>query len=282
VDLARQIFGNLAGTTTLLLGAGEMAEAAAKLLVKSGADLMVVNRSPERAEELARSVGGRTRPWADLASCLVQADVVVASTAARNFVITRTMTAAAMKGRRGRSLFFIDIAVPRDIDPAVNDLANVYLYDIDDLSQIVAESMRGRLSEAEKAGRVVDSEAETFEKWAGTRNLTPTIVALRAKARAALISEMDKSLSGRLKHLSEADRVALGTMLDAAVNKLLHAPITRIKALASDPRGDDLVQALRHLFDLPELGTDDGEAPVPEATAASPAHEPAADREPAA
>ena len=112
--------------------------------------------------------------------------------------------------------------------------------------------MRGRMAEAERAEEIVAHEAQTFETWTDTLNVTPTIVALRAKTRAALVGEMDKSLSGRLKHLTDADRKAMQVMLDAAVNKLLHTPVTRIKALAGDPRGDELVQALHHLFDLPQ------------------------------
>jgi glutamyl-tRNA reductase len=157
-----------------------------------------------------------------------------------------------MKARRGRSLFFIDIAVPRDIDPAVNKLDNVYLYDIDNLSNLVAESMQGRRAEAERAEALVQHEANAFESWTETLGVTATIVALRAKVRASLAAEVERTLTGRLKHLGESDRKALETMIDAAVNKLLHAPTSRIKAWAGDPRGDDLVKAVHHLFDLAE------------------------------
>jgi glutamyl-tRNA reductase len=253
VDLARQIFGDLADRASLLLGAGEMAEAAAKLLVKEGAKLQVVNRSPERAKQLAVDFGGTTRPWEELEKALVSADVVVASTSAKRFVVTREMVVRAMRARKGRSLFFIDIAVPRDVEPSVNDLDNVYLYDIDNLSNVVADSMRGRQAEAQRAEALVDHEAKLFETWTEGLSVTHTIVALRTKVRASLGAELDKSLSGRLKHLSEADRKALDTMLDAAVNKLLHAPTTRIKALAGDPSVNELVKTVHHLFDLAEL-----------------------------
>jgi glutamyl-tRNA reductase len=253
VDLARQIFDDLGKRTVLLLGAGEMAEAAAKLLLKSGSRLVVVNRSLERAAELAREFGGTARPWEELEAAMVGADVVIASTAARGFVITRAMIARAMKARRGRSLFFIDIALPRDVEPSANDLDNVYLYDIDNLSQIVSDSLRKRESEAAPAEALVSREAESFAAWAETRNVTGTIVALRAKVRASLLQEVDRTLSGRLRHLPDTDRKALEVMVDAAVNKLLHTPVTRIKALASDPRGEDLVKALHHLFDLPSV-----------------------------
>lgn len=259
IDLARQIFGDLTGRTVVLLGAGEMAEAAAKLLVRVGAKLVVVNRSVERAEALAREMGGVPRSFTELPACLVEADVVVASTAARGFVVTNEMVRTAMRSRRGRSLFFIDIAVPRDIEPSVHQLDNVYLYDIDDLSHIVAQSMQGRQKEAERAEAIVVREAQTFELWAERLNVTPTIVALRAKVRGALGAELERSLSGRLKHLGPAEREALGVMLDAAVNRLLHGPVTRIKELVTDPRGEELVQAAHLLFDLPQLA--EGQAP---------------------
>jgi glutamyl-tRNA reductase len=253
VDLARQIFGELVGRASLLLGAGEMAEAAARLLVKEGAKLEVVNRSPDRARQLAAEFGGSARSWDELEQALVTADVVVASTSAKRFVVTRSMVAQAMRARRGRSLFFIDIAVPRDVEPAVNDLDNVYLYDIDNLSNVVAESMRGRKAEAERAEALVEVEADAFETWTEGQSVTHTIVALRARVRASLGAELEKSLAGRLKHLPDADRKALDTMLDAAVNKLLHTPTTRIKAMASDPNVNELVKTVHHLFDLAEL-----------------------------
>jgi glutamyl-tRNA reductase len=252
VDLARQIFGELAGRTALLVGAGEMAEGAAKQLVKAGAKLLVVNRSPERGRQLALEFGGAARPWEELSAALVQTDVVIASTSAKTFVITRPLAIQAMKARRGRSLFFIDIAVPRDVDPKVNDLDNVYLYDIDNLSNLVAESMRGRRVEAERAEALVQHEANVFETWTEALGVTATIVALRAKVRASLAAEVERTLAGRLKHLADADKKALEIMIDAAVNKVLHLPTSRIKAMAADPRGDDLVKAVHHLFDLTE------------------------------
>jgi glutamyl-tRNA reductase len=256
VDLARQIFGDLGGRAALLLGAGEMAEGAAKLLVKCGAKLAVVNRSPERGAELAREFGGTARPWEELPLALVQADMVVASTSAKHFVVTRELAARAIKARKGKSLFFIDIAVPRDVDPEVNELNNVYVYDIDNLSNIVAQSMDGRRKEADRAEALVGHEADAFESWAEGRNVTGTIVALRAKVRALLDTELDKTLASRLKHLPETDRQALSKMVEAAVNKLLHTPVSRIKAMASDPRGDEFVQAVHNLFDLPETPRD--------------------------
>jgi glutamyl-tRNA reductase len=250
VDLARQILGDLAAATVVLLGAGEMAEAAARLLVKEGSKLVVANRSIDRAKDLARAHAGEAMAWEDLDRALVLADVVIASTAAKTFVVTREMTVRAMKSRRGRSLFFIDIAVPRDVDPAVNNLDNVYLYDIDNLSQIVAESRRGRLSEADRAEALVRHELGGFEAWTATLDVTDTIVLLRTKVKAVVMAEVERSLSGRLKDLPASEREALQAMVDAVVNKLLHEPVTRIKAESGGSRGEDLASALRDLFDL--------------------------------
>ncbi|MCC6559543.1 MAG: NAD(P)-binding domain-containing protein, partial [Polyangiaceae bacterium] len=241
----------------LLVGAGEMAEAASKLLVRAGARLIVVNRSPDRAAALARDVGGEPRAWADLERALVEADIVVSSTASPHYVLTLDLVRRARKARRGRSLFLIDIAVPRDVDPAVNDLENVFLYDVDDLSQIVAESLEGRAAEAARAEAIVLEEARGFETWTLERALTPTIVSLRNRTRSILAAEVERSLSGKLRHLGAADRQALVVMIEAATNKLMHVPITRLRALAGDPRATEHVDALRALFDLDSVPADE-------------------------
>ncbi len=250
IDLARNIFGDLDRHCAVLVGAGEMAEAASRLLVRAGARLLIVNRSPERAQALAAEVGGEPRPWSDLERSLVEADIVVSSTSSPGYVITQDLVKSVRKARRGRSLFFVDIAVPRDIDPKVNKLDNVYLYDVDDLSQIVHESLEGRAAEAARAGAIAAEEALGFETWTQEQALTPAIVALRARTRSVLEAELARSLSGKLRHLPPADREALGVMLDAATNKLLHGPVTRLRALAGDTRADDYLGALHHLFDV--------------------------------
>src|SRR5690606_32487249 len=155
---ATQIFGELAGHRVLLVGAGEMAEAASRSLVSRGATLVVVNRSAERAARLAREVGGEARAWAELGASLVDADIVVSSTASTEPGLTYDAVKATRRARRRRSLFLIDIAVPRDVDPRVNELDDVYLYDVDDLSQIVARSLEGRAGETTKVERIVDAE----------------------------------------------------------------------------------------------------------------------------
>lgn len=258
VDLARQIFGDLDGRSVALIGAGEMAEGAARLLVRAGARLVVVNRSEARAAELARDVGGEARTFAELERSVIEADVVVSSTASPGHVIGLDLVKRARKARKGRSLFLMDIAVPRDVDPRVNELDSVYLYDIDDLSQIVAESLEGRAAEADRAEAIVRDEARGFETWALERAMAPTIASLFARTRAVLHAEMDRSLSGKLRHLGPADREALAVMLDAAANKLLHAPTSRLRALAADPRAPDYLEALHDLFDLPDSDAPSG------------------------
>ena len=257
VDLARQIFGELSGHRAMMIGAGEMAEQAAKLIARAGVHLVVVNRSLERGQALAADVGGEARPWTDLEKTLVEADIVISSTSSPGYVLPTDLVKRVRKQRKGRSLFLIDIAVPRDIDPAVNDLDEVFLYDVDDLSQIVAESLEGRAAEAARAEAIVRDELQQFEAWTRERALTPTLASLRARTLATLHAEVDRSLAGKLRHLGQPEREALAIMVEAATNKLLHAPFTRLRSLAQDERAGDYLEALHDLFELD--GSSDGD-----------------------
>jgi glutamyl-tRNA reductase len=257
IDLARQIFGELAGHRAMMIGAGEMAEAAAKLIARAGVELVVVNRSLDRGTALASDVGGQARPWAELERTLVEADIVISSTSSSGYVIPLDLAKRVRKQRKGRSLFLIDIAVPRDVDPAVNDLDSVFLYDVDDLSQIVAESLEGRAAEAARAEAIVREEVRSFEAWTLERALTPTITSLRARTLSMLSAEVERSLSGKLRHLGQPEREALSIMVEAATNKLLHAPVTRLRSLAADERAGDYLEALHDLF---ELDAENGQA----------------------
>jgi glutamyl-tRNA reductase len=252
VDLAKKIFGDLSKHSVLLVGAGEMAEAAAKALGKSAHAIRVCNRSFERAAALAQEVGGAAAPWTALEDELYVSDVVVTSTASQSFVITRDLIKRVMRARKHQTLFFVDIAVPRNVEPDVHKIDNVYVYNIDDLEQIVGDSLKSRQGEALAAEAIVEKELADFTAWARGLDVQPTVVALRAKTKAIMQSELEKSLSGRLKHLTEGDRAALLQMLESAVNKLLHAPTTRLKASAASDASADLVEAVKHLFDLPE------------------------------
>ena len=260
VDLARKIFGDLGESTVLLVGAGEMAEAAAKSLGKGAKAMRVCNRSFDRGAALARDFGASAAPWETLEQELALADVVVASTASPTFVITRDMVKRAMKVRRGKTLFIIDIAVPRNVEPAVHKIDNVYVFNVDDLEQQVAEGMKSRHVEASAAETIVAQELSEFRTWARGLDVQPSIVALRAKTRAVLMAELERTVGGRLKHLTEGDRSALAQMMESATNKLLHAPTTRLKASAATEASADFVGALRHLFDLPERPVESHEA----------------------
>jgi glutamyl-tRNA reductase len=255
VDLAGRIFGGLSDHAVLLLGAGEMAEAAARSLGEGARALRICNRSFDRAAALARDLHAAAVPWEGLEAELVQADVVVASTASNAYIVTREMVRRAMKQRKGRTLFFVDIAVPRNVEPSVHTIDNVYVFNVDDLEQEVARGMKARQGEVGAAEKIVAEEVARFLAWTRGLEVQPTVVAMRAKARAVLFSELERSLAGRLKHLAEGDRAALEQMLESAVGKLLHAPTTRLKERAAD--GEDareLAAAVRYLFDLQELG----------------------------
>jgi glutamyl-tRNA reductase len=263
VDLARRIFGDLTDRTVLLVGAGEMAEAAAKSLGQQARAIRICNRSFERAANLASHFNATAAPIEQLESELVMSDVVVASTSSKNFVITRDLVKRVMKQRKGRTLFFVDIAVPRNVDPAIHEhIDNAYVYDVDDLQSEVAENMKSRQGEVAAAEKIVQAELAQWLQWARGLNVNPTIVALRAKTRGVLVAELERSLSTRLKHLGEAERVALTQMVESATNKLLHAPTTRLKQAAGASDGNDLVRAAQHLFDLPA-------APAPEPSSPS-------------
>ncbi len=271
VDLAKRIFGDLSDRTVLLVGAGEMAEAAAKSLGQQARAIRICNRSFERAASLASHFNATAAPIEQLEEELVMSDVVVASTSSKTFVITRDLVKRVMKRRKGRTLFFVDIAVPRNVDPTIHThVDNAYVYDVDDLQSEVAENMKSRQAEVAAAEKIVDAELREWLKWARALNVNPTIVALRAKTKGVLVAELERSLGTRLKHLGESDRAALIQMIESATNKLLHAPTTRLKQAAGASDGNDLVRAARHLFDLPASSGATSSDPMLRAAVAGP------------
>ncbi len=275
VDLTRQIFGDLTGHRALLVGSGEMAEAVARLLKVGGASIVVVGRTLSRAEELAAAVGGTARPWEALQQSLVEADVVVSSTSAPHHVIDYDMVSAARRARRGKNQFFIDLAVPRDIDPRIEGLDGEFLYNIDDLSKVVAETLSSRSREAASAEAIVGREAEGYDRWADAEQATPTIVALRTRLTSALEEELARSLRGRLKHLPTEDRQALAKMIESAVNRLLHQPTIRLRQAALD-RTQDTLSLEQLSAAISELFSFDAETEA----ASSPSTAPSAELEP--
>jgi len=268
-DLATKIFGDLAGRRTLLIGAGEMGEAAARALAGRGVHLVVINRSPEKAVRLARESNGEARGYEHLAAELVSADVVISSTSAKRFVLTHDLMKDVMKARRRRPLFLIDIAVPRDVDPRVGELPSVFLYDVDDLSQVANQNLAHRKDEVESAAAIVEEEVQAFEHWRRTLDLTPTIVALRQRFGTVMEEELARTMP-RLGTLDANEQKALKKMCSAMVNKLLHQPLTRLKDGVKDGEGTMLIAATRQLFDL-----DDG-ADAPADKGDEPAAAPAA------
>jgi len=250
-ELAKKIFGNLEGRRTLLLGAGEMGESAARSLRQTGTQLHVVNRSEERAQKLADACGGRAVPYERLSMELADADVVIASTASPNFILTPKLMKGVVRTRRRRPLFIIDIAVPRDVDPRVGNMDNVFVYDVDDLQQVAEENLSVRAREAAQAEHIVEEEVESFLSWRRSLELAPTIVALRKRFGQLAEDELQRALP-RLDSASPSDRDVLEAMGRSLVNKLLHQPLTQLKARSGEPDGALLIDAVRRLFALPD------------------------------
>ncbi|MGH3104373.1 MAG: glutamyl-tRNA reductase [Gaiellaceae bacterium] len=250
--LAQQVFGELDGRRILIVGAGKVSELTARNLLSRGARIeFVANRTLDRAADLARRFGADALPLEQIGTELERADVVVSSTSAPDFVLRREQVEAALPARRGRPLFLIDLAVPRDLDPAIHELDDCYLYDIDDLEAVVAESLAGRRREAERAEAIVAEQAERFRAWQASLDVVPAIASLRARAEEIRTAELAR-LEGRLAHLSDAERRAVESATAQIVNKLLHLPTVRMKQAAVTADGVLYADAVRHLFGLGE------------------------------
>jgi glutamyl-tRNA reductase len=243
--LAQQVFGDLTGRRILVVGAGKIGEQAARSLLARGAQISVVaNRTLDRAQELAEQLGAEAVGIERLPDELARADVVVASTSAPGYLLT----AADVPPRRGRPLFLIDLAVPRDLDPAIHELEDCFLYDIDDLQAVVAATLAGRRQEAERAEELVAAEAERFRAWQASLDVVPAIASLRARAEEIRAAEL-----ARLgQRLSDAERAAVESATAQIVNKLLHLPIVRMKEAAVTADGVIYAETVRHLFGLEE------------------------------
>lgn len=250
--LAQQVFGELAGRSVLLVGAGKMSESTARNLVSRGALIgAIANRTVEHGEQLAERFAARAVELGDLAGEMAGADVVVSSTSARGFVLTRDELGAALKARRGRPILFVDLAVPRDIDPALSVYDGSFIYDIDDLEAVVEASLAGRRAEATRAERIVAAEADRFRSWQASLAVVPAIASLRARAEEIRSAELAKA-EPRLGRLADSDRRIVEAMTSQIVNKLLHLPTVRLKEAAAAADGVVYAEVVRHLFGLGE------------------------------
>ena len=248
VELARKIFTDLSKKVCMLLGAGEMAELAARHLITSGVkEIIVANRTYERGCELAKEFNGRPVKFEEFLNEMVRTDIVICSTGAPAYVVMKSQMQKVMKERKQRSVFIIDISVPRNIDPEINDLDNVYLYNIDDLQGVVDTNVSERGKEAEKAEKIIEEEIETFLKWQSSLDSVPTIVALREKAEEIKREELDRLLN-RISNLDEKEKKAIEYMATAIVNKLIHPPTAALKESSEDR--DILTATIRRLYGI--------------------------------
>ncbi len=250
VELARGIFDRLDDKTALLLGAGTMGELTARQLLAQGVGaVMVANRTFDRAIAVARELGGTPVPWERLSRYLPLADLVVGAAGGDEFLLGPVVVDEAMRERRHRPVFLIDLAVPRSVDPAVNELDGAYLYDIDDLEAVIAENRGARAEEAAKAETIVEAEVETFWRWFSTLDVVPTIVALRDKLEAIRLQELERSLPG-IGLTDPRQRDAVERLTRAIVNKILHVPLTTLRRHHTDASEVFYIEAARLLFHL--------------------------------
>jgi glutamyl-tRNA reductase len=259
VQLARKIFGDLQSKKVLLIGAGEMAELAAEHLVGQGVQSVVVaNRTLSRALHLAKRFGGDAVSMEELVSQLELVDIIISSTGAADIILTQEQVRPVLRQRRNRPLFFIDIAVPRDLDPGLNSLDNVFLYDIDDLNNVVEINKEQRSREASKAARIIDEETIKFDQYLQNLSVKPTIQALRQRMDEIGQQELEKTLV-KLNGLSEADRRSLERMVHSINAKILHNPMVYLRNISCSGRdnSDVKVSAVRELFGLGDGTADD-------------------------
>ncbi len=250
VELAKKIFGSLVGKRALLVGAGEMAELAARHLMDGGVDRMIfANRTYESAARLADGFQGIPVEFKRLGETLGEVDIIISSTGSPDYVISFDMVEAALHRRKNRLLFLIDVAVPRDIDPRAEQIDNVYLYNIDDLQGVVDRNTQGRLKEANRAQEIVDGEVSKFFEWYTTLDVVPTIVDLKGKADEIVRGELEKSHSW-MKNLDEGERENIGILVNSVVNKILHDPVVGLKKESRNGGADPYVAAIKRLFML--------------------------------
>lgn len=251
VELARRIFDTLADKTVMLIGAGKMGHVVARQFKSCGvSSLMVTNRTFERAVEAAAEFEGNPIRFEEIPRYLKLADLVVGCAGAPDFLVRPEVVEETLRERKHQAMFFIDLGDRRNFDPRINSIADVYLYDIDDLQAVAQENLDGRAAEVEKAERIVDEEVAGFLHWLDSLDQVPTIIALRQRLEDIRRNEIEKSLRTSLKELSEKERRAIDDMTSAIVGKILHGPISRLKKPSDEQEEALYVDALKKLFGL--------------------------------
>ncbi len=250
VELARKVFQSLEGRRCLAIGAGETAKLTVKHLLASGVkEFVVANRTVERADSLAREFGGKAIRLDEIATYLREVDVVISSTGAPGYVVTRQHVQEAVRQRRGRPIFLFDIAVPRDLDPEIAKIEGAFLYDIDDLQAAINANLAERANEARHVERIVVDEVDKFRSWIATQEVVPTIRMLREKVESIREQEVARAFS-RLPDLTDRERAIVEAMTVTLVNKILNSPTQRLKGMADEGIANQAIETVTRLFDL--------------------------------
>jgi glutamyl-tRNA reductase len=252
VELAKKVFGGLQQKHVLIIGAGKMGELTAKHLHSNGVqDVTVINRTFDKANELAKRFNGQAFDMTEMLNALSKADIVISSTGSNEYVVTKECMSPIIKKRKGKPLFMVDIAVPRDLSPELNELESVFLYDIDDLEGIVESNLAERKKEAEKIEVLIEAELIAFSNWINTLGVVPVITALRHKA-LAIQAETMESIERKMPNLSEREKKVLSKHTKSIVNQLLRDPISRVKEMAAQPNSEETLEMFAQIFALEE------------------------------
>jgi glutamyl-tRNA reductase len=250
VELAKQIFGSLKGHKVLLVGAGKMSELAARHLERAGVgEILVTNRSPERAQQMAEVFGGRIVDYHNFVTSLTDIDVLIASSGAPHYILRKDDMKRILGARRNRPMFLIDIAVPRNIEPSVNELESVFLYDIDDLQKVVEQNLKGRRQEAQEAEKIVADEVDRLVARLRAREMGPVIVSLQQQLEAIRTAEVDR-MRGKLAGLTPQQEQAVEAITKGIINKIAHPPIAELRRQAESPNGSYVIEVIRKVFRL--------------------------------
>lgn len=250
VELAREIFGSLKNQRVMLIGAGKMSELAARHLLRSGVQqIYVTNRTESRAQQVADLVRGTIVPYNQFRTRLKEVDIVITSSGAPEYILHKDEMKKIIESRKNRPMFLIDIAVPRNIEPAVNELDNIFLYDIDDLQRVVDENLKGRMDQAAEADKIVTEEVDRLETWMRTRQVGPVIISLQEQFEQIRQAEIDR-VRGKLGSLTPQQEQAIEMMTRGIVNKIAHGPITQLRKHAGSDNGTAVLDAIRKIFRL--------------------------------